>query len=366
VNCFDTSGTFPNGVIGVLSTSNSAYQPAYGTTTGWDFATGIGTINAANLVNNWPAPVPNFSLSATPTSLTLVQGNSGTSAIAIIPQGGFNGSVSLSIPNLPSGVTATFSPNPASSSSTLTLTPSATAAPGTVSLTITGTSGNLTSTTTVSLTVIEANQHFTLSAAPSAVAITQGVGNGTSTVNVTPVNGFFGNVTLSASGLPNGVTASFGQNPATSSSLVTFTASSTARKGTATVTITGTSGSLSATTTVTLTVNPLGNFALKASPNSLTIARGSSGTSTITITPKDTFNQSVTLIASGLPKGVTASLSPSTSTSTSTLTLTVSKSAAIEESAITITGIYGTLSHETFVKLMVSKQASGVETGETP
>ena len=39
--------------VGVLSTSTSAYQPAYGTTTGWDFATGIGTVNVANLVNNW-------------------------------------------------------------------------------------------------------------------------------------------------------------------------------------------------------------------------------------------------------------------------------------------------------------------------
>ena len=43
-NCY-----LPSGIYGVLSTSNSAYQPAFGTNTGWDFATGIGTINAANL-----------------------------------------------------------------------------------------------------------------------------------------------------------------------------------------------------------------------------------------------------------------------------------------------------------------------------
>ncbi len=47
-NCYKPSGTY-----GVLSTSTSSYKPAYGTTTGWDFATGIGTVNAANLVNNW-------------------------------------------------------------------------------------------------------------------------------------------------------------------------------------------------------------------------------------------------------------------------------------------------------------------------
>ncbi|MGA2539177.1 MAG: S53 family peptidase [Terracidiphilus sp.] len=40
----------PSGTNGVLSTSDSAYKPAYGATTGWDFATGIGSLNAYNLV----------------------------------------------------------------------------------------------------------------------------------------------------------------------------------------------------------------------------------------------------------------------------------------------------------------------------
>jgi hypothetical protein len=48
LNCFLPSGTF-----GVLSTSNVSYQPAYATKTGWDFATGIGTVNASNLVKGY-------------------------------------------------------------------------------------------------------------------------------------------------------------------------------------------------------------------------------------------------------------------------------------------------------------------------
>jgi subtilase family serine protease len=47
-NCYRPSGT-----NGVLSTSNSSFDPAYPTTTGWDFATGIGSINVTNLVNHW-------------------------------------------------------------------------------------------------------------------------------------------------------------------------------------------------------------------------------------------------------------------------------------------------------------------------
>jgi subtilase family serine protease len=58
-NCYTPSGTY-----GVLSTSNSAYQPAYGTQSGWDFATGIGTVNAYNLVKAFgPSPTG----TATPT-----------------------------------------------------------------------------------------------------------------------------------------------------------------------------------------------------------------------------------------------------------------------------------------------------------
>jgi subtilase family serine protease len=48
-NCFAPSGKF-----GVLSKSGSSYKPAFVTAKGWDFATGIGSINAANLVKAWP------------------------------------------------------------------------------------------------------------------------------------------------------------------------------------------------------------------------------------------------------------------------------------------------------------------------
>jgi subtilase family serine protease len=40
---------------GALSTSSQSYAPAYGAFSGWSFATGIGSVNAYNLVNNWKA-----------------------------------------------------------------------------------------------------------------------------------------------------------------------------------------------------------------------------------------------------------------------------------------------------------------------
>jgi len=52
-DCFKPGGTY-----GVLSTSDSSYLPAYPTGTGWDFATGIGTVNANNLAIRWKAVAP--------------------------------------------------------------------------------------------------------------------------------------------------------------------------------------------------------------------------------------------------------------------------------------------------------------------
>jgi len=98
-------------------------------------------------------PQPNYTLSASPSSLTVTQGSGGTSTITITPRNGFGGSVGLSASGLPSGVGASFSPNPATTRSTLTLSASSTASVGRFTVTIKGTSGSLTHTTTLTLTV---------------------------------------------------------------------------------------------------------------------------------------------------------------------------------------------------------------------
>ena len=96
--------------------------------------------------------------------------------------------------------------------------------------------------------------NFSLGAAPSTLTVIQGT-NGTSTITVVPVNGFSGSVTLSASGLPSGVSAGFNPNPTSTNSTLTLTASATAATGTSSVTVSGTSGTLTSTTTLNLTVS---------------------------------------------------------------------------------------------------------------
>jgi hypothetical protein len=241
-----------NGEIGDICNGQQGSYTANGTT----YTIQLEFSNAANNCVLPPPPSsPNFSLSASPASLTVTQGTSGNSTITVTPSGGFTGSVTLSASGLPSGVTATFGTNPTTSTSVLTLSASSTATTGTATVTITGTSGSLTHTTTVSLTVTApATPDFSLSASPSSLTVKQGT-SGSSTITVTDIAGFTGSVTLSNSALPSGVTATFGTNPTASTSALTFTASSTATTGTSTITITGTSGSLTHTTTISLTIS---------------------------------------------------------------------------------------------------------------
>lgn len=152
---------------------------------------------------------------------------------------------------------------------------------------------------------------FTLSDSPSSLTITQSGAGGTSTITVNDQGGFTGSVSLAASGLPSGVTASSSPTSTTGTSTLTLTASGSATTGTATVTSTGTSGSVVATTTIALTVNAAStpDFSISASPASLTVTEGSNGTSTITITGQNSFSSATTLSATGLASGVTAAFS---------------------------------------------------------
>jgi hypothetical protein len=98
---------------------------------------------------------PDFSISATPGSQTVIPGNNAIYTTTISPLFGFTDTVNLSVRGLPTGATATFNPTSVagSGSSPLTVSTSTTTPTGTYTLTITGTSGSLSHSTTVTLVV---------------------------------------------------------------------------------------------------------------------------------------------------------------------------------------------------------------------
>ena len=342
----------------------------YSAATGFDLCTGWGSPNTTGLINLLAgSATPSFTLSDSPTSLTVTQGSSGTSTITVHDVNGFSGSVTLAASGLPSGVTATFGTNPTTGTSVLTLTASSTATTGTSTVTITGTSGSLTATTTLALTVSSTTSPaFSVSASPTSVTVTQGA-SGTSTITVSSTGGFNSATTLSASGLPSGVTATFSTNPVTppangsATSTLTLTASASATVGTATVTITGTSGSTSHSTTVSLTVNASSgtkNFTLSLSPASFTIDDGGSKSTTLTVTSVNGFHSAVTLSVNEFPTDVSATASanpvtpPANGSTTVTITWSASRRAPTGTTTIELIGTSGSLTNEIPVTITVA------------
>ena len=208
---------------------------------------------AAALVVTAP---PDFTLSATPASRSVVAGAGATYTVGVASLNGFADNVALSLTGLPSGVgTATFTPQvvAGAGSSQLTVTTSPTAPGGTYPLTITGTAGGVTHA--VAVTLVVSARDFALSVSPSSVAISRGQ-SAKYTVGVSVVGGSVGNVSLAVAGLPTGTMAVVSPNPVGSPGSSTLTVKTTAstKRGTYSLRITGTSGSLVHTATVTLTV----------------------------------------------------------------------------------------------------------------
>jgi subtilase family serine protease len=343
----------------------------YSAATGFDLCTGLGSPNTTGIINLLAgSSTPSFTLSASPSSVSVTQGGSGGSTITVTDIGGFSGSVTLSASGLPGGVTATFGTNPTTSTSTVTFTASSTATTGTATVTISGTSGSLNASTTIALTVTAAAApNFTISASPTSVTVTQG-SSGTSTITITSQNGFNSATTLSASGLPSGVTATFATNPVTppangsATSVLTLTASSTATVGTATVTVTGTSGSTTHSTTISLTVNSSGgtpNFTMSLVPNSFTIVEGGRTSTTLTITSVNGFHSAVTLSVNGFPSGVSATASsnpvtpPANGSVNVTVTWSATRRAPTGTTTIELIGTSGSIENEIPVTITVAR-----------
>jgi subtilase family serine protease len=186
-------------------------ETGYDLVTGWGSPNGVGLINA--LAGGGSSPTPNFAISASPTSVSVAQGSSGSSTITTTVSGGFSSAVALTSSGQPTGVTVTFSPTsiaaPGSGSSTMSIVVASTTAAGTYTITVTGTGGGVTQNTSVSLTVTApAGADFSISASPTAITVVRG-SSGTSTITTAALSGFDSAVTLTASGQGNQQTVTF-------------------------------------------------------------------------------------------------------------------------------------------------------------
>jgi Ricin-type beta-trefoil lectin domain-like len=151
---------------------------------------------------------------------------------------------------------------------------------------------------------------FTASLEPNSQSVVQGQ-NVQTKLSIVPQNGFSGVVNIALENPPSGVTvspSSVNVNGATKVDLVINTSSSTPLNNNSLNLLLSASGtSIGVLDNLYVTAPPAPDFAIALSPDSLSVARGSSVSSVLTINPYNGFSGTVQLSLQNAPSGVTIS-----------------------------------------------------------
>jgi hypothetical protein len=320
----------------------------FNTGTGYDEATGLGSIDASLLVNHWSnGSNTNFTLAPSSSDISVVPGHPGVLTISVTRQSGFSSPVTLTSSGAPAGVTVKFSSStiPAASPVTATFIAAAGAAPGGSIITITGSGGGLTHSAPIAVTV--AIPDFKLTASATNASLTAGSSTAIALSTATS-GGFHSTIMLSASGLPTGVTAAFAPasitSPSNGSSTLTLTAAGGRLSGAYSLTVSGAGGGVTKIQVLRVTVVG-SSFTLALGGTQVTVSRGGSATITASTAGLNGFSSAITLTVSKPPKGVTVSVAPASIASPgsggATLTLNPASNAAKGTSTLTVTGTGG-------------------------
>lgn len=321
---------------------------------------------------------PDFGLVASPGTISIPQGGSGTVAITGTSILSFSGPVTLSVTgSIPTGVTfSSFSPNPFTipaggpGSATLGITVASGSPTGSVAITVSGINAGLTRTTTFTLTITPLND-FSISLGSSSLTVGPG-GSATDTVTITSIGSFNSAVSLSTGPLPSRVHVNFSPSSVTppSGGTATSTATVSVDAGTSasasTILITGTSGSFTRSQSLSLTIAVTPDFSMSSGPTALSIVKGSSGTSTISVLSVNGFSSAVALSTSWVgaaPTNVNTNLPgpitpPPGVVATSTLTVNPTSSTSAGTYTLRVTGTSGALTHYVDVTVQVNDGTS--------
>jgi len=252
-----------------------------------------------------------FTLAIDPDTRSVPQGQRAVYTATVTGLYDFTEPVQLTLSGLPAGVTAVIAPNPVAPSGTaaITLTTALTAPLGTHALTLAGTGGGRSHTSPLTLTITP-HPDFAMVAEPITGTVRQSR-IATTLINITALHGFAAPVTLTVSGLPNGVAPDWSTNPIVpdGSSVLTLTTALTAPLGLYPLAITGSGGGFVHTAPFTLTVLEHPDFVFSIAPPTQTITRGLSVTFTAQLDKVNDWNTPVALEVEGLPHDAAASWS---------------------------------------------------------
>jgi hypothetical protein len=405
----------PSSIIGsgtsTLTVSTSTSTPA-ATSTVTITGTSGSLTHTATVTLTVTAPLkPDFSMSVSPGSQSVAPGANATYTVSVAALNGFSGTVSIaansSLAVTPNSCTVSVPP---AGSCSFTVTTSSSTPTGTSTVNFTATSGSLSHTATASLTVAPQCVTTTTNGPWQDAAFANQTGTFTAVYDATPsaspINAVFG--------LSNGAQTAYtgfavitrfnpsgnidarnaGAYAATSTipytggvkyhfrvvvnvAAHTYSAFVTPAGGTeltigtnfafrseqATTSMLNWNGAFSEVGSETICSFALqsngtsGDFSLAATPSSQTVTAGNSTSYTVTVSPLNGFTGPVSLSASGLPSGGTASFNPASisgGSGSSTLTISTINSTPASTSTITISGTSGSLSHTATASLAVS------------
>lgn len=344
-----TVGGAPTGVTSTVTPSGDTYTIALSTVataaagtfplTITAAGTGVSNATATYTLTLTAPPAASYTLAVTPATLSVQQGQSGNATVNIT-RTNFTGAVGLAVTGAPAGVTPTLgAASVTGDNTTLAIAVATTVAAGNYTLTVTGTAtgqANRTATLTLTVTAAPSTGSIALSVTPNPLSIAQGA-TGTATLNIARTN-FTGSVTLAASGAPAGVTLTLSSVNTTANSVTAnFTVAAGTVPGNYTINFEGVgTGIANATTTLTLTITPVAAGSISITAGNNTIQAGASGSINVFVT-RTNYTGSVSLVATGMPNGVTTTYTQPGNGNSGQVTFGVGASVAAGNYPITVT-----------------------------
>ncbi len=316
----------------------------YAAGSGFDMATGLGSVDASMMVSHWldGQSGPALQLTMDRSALAVMAGMTGTIAVQVGGTGGLNSAVALTASGLPAGVSATFSvPSiaaPGTGSSSLLLTVDGSVIPGVYGFNVNAHGGAVSASSPATLTVTAAG--IELMSSQDKISVTPG--NKASTVFTTVgSSALIAGVTFHHAGIPAGVTASFSPAsiaaPGSGSTTMTLTCGSTAVTGSYVMLVTAAAGSVTKSAQVLLNIPSL---TAKGGVTATSITRGATAAVGVSTQVGGGFSAPVTITVTGLPSGVTAAATgpiAAPGAGTAVITLSASSTATLGNARITIT-----------------------------
>ena len=274
-----------------------------------------------------------FSVSVSPLERSVTYSGSVTYTVTVTLLSGPSQTVTLSAIGEPSSVIATFS-KPSGKptfSSSLTLTVAPSTSIGTYTLVVTGSGGGTTRSATLTLIVGQVPD-FNLQVSPSSLTVGQGQ-VGSFSVEVIGTGGFNSPVSLSVSGLPQGVGGIFSVKSGTPYfvSILTVTLPINVQTGSFALMIKGTGGGLTRTTSTILVVTQF--------PYTQTLTQTQTQTQTFTSTQTHTLTSTQTQIVTETSTETGTQVQTQTETKTETTYVVTDLLDLVQKNSLVIIGV---------------------------